>query len=148
MKNIFLAIVLISLNFKVAAFQLVTPSEMMDSQDAPLIELLDSRTIDPQAPEIAVIDPQSADRPIRNPFKMEVEFRSNSGALVDFSSFRAFYGSFKIDVTDRLLREAVRTSTGIRLSNISVPVGRHRIVLQIRDQLNKTSEKEIFFRVE
>jgi hypothetical protein len=79
---------------------------------------------------------------------MEVEFRSNSGALVDFASFRAFYGSFKVDVTERLLKEAVRTSNGIKLSNVSVPVGRHRIVLQIRDQMNKISEKEILFRVE
>lgn len=130
------------------ALQLVTEAEARQSQASPPLASTESRPADPQAPEIALVDPQDTGKPLHNPFKMEVLFKSRSAATLDFSSFRAYYGAFKLDVTDRLLKEAVRTPTGIRLANVSVPSGAHRILLQIRDSMNRVAEKELYFRVE
>ena len=148
MRTLLLASALAMTCGHAGAFQLVTEAEARQSQAAPPLASTESRPTDPQAPEIALVDPQDTGKPLRNPFKLEVLFKSRSAATLDFSSFRAYYGAFKIDVTDRLLKEAVRTPTGIRLANVSVPSGSHRILLQIRDSMNRVAEKELYFRVE
>ena len=103
---------------------------------------------DPLAPTIQLVDPDGLDRPLKNPFKMEVLFKPQQGAMLDFSSFKAFYGTFKIDITDRLLKEAVKTSSSIRLANVDVPPGRHKLLISIKDNLGHTAAKEIAFKVE
>jgi hypothetical protein len=77
-----------------------------------------------------------------------VLFKSKDGIPVDFKSFQALYGSLKLDITSRLMKEAVKTSTGIKLSNVNVPSGTHRILLRIKDSQNRLAEKELFFKVE
>jgi hypothetical protein len=103
---------------------------------------------DPKGPAIQVIDPQSLDIPLKNPFKMEVLFKPQQGATLDFTSFKALYGVLKLDITDRLLKEATKTPTGIRLANVDVPSGRHKLLLSIKDSQGHVSAKEIIFKVE
>ncbi len=130
------------------AVQLVTKEEMLNSQEAPPVLEANAAPQDPLAPQITLVDPDSADKAIKNPFAMEVLFKPKEGASVDFKSFQALYGGFKLDITERLLKEAVRTTTGIRLANVTVPPGKHRIVLRIKDTQNRVAEKEIQFKVE
>ena len=130
------------------AVQLVTKEEMLKSQKvAPVLEA-NATPQDPLAPQITLVDPESADKAIKNPFKMEVQFKPQEGAAVDIKSFQAFYGSLKLDITERLMKEAVRTATGIKLANVTVPSGKHRILLRIKDSQNRLAEKEIQFKVE
>jgi hypothetical protein len=103
---------------------------------------------DPMAPLIAVVDPQGIDKALKNPFRMEIDFKTQSGARLDFSSFKAYYGAFKIDITERLLKEATRTSSGLRLSNVNVPSGSHKIILRIKDDHSRMGERELYFKVE
>jgi len=131
----------------VCAVELVTPEEARSSQLAAMLDA-ELTAPDPLAPSIQLIDPDGLDRPLKNPFKMEVLFKPQQGAMLDFSSFRAFYGTFKIDITDRLLKEAVKTSSSIRLANVDVPSGRHKLLISIKDNLGRTAAKEITFRVE
>jgi len=131
----------------VYAVELVTPEEARSSQQAAMLEA-ELTAPDPLAPSIQLVDPDGLDRPLKNPFKMEVLFKPQQGALLDFSSFRAFYGTFKIDITDRLLKEAVKTSSSIRLANVDVPSGRHKLLISIKDNLGHTAAKEIAFKVE
>jgi hypothetical protein len=131
-----------------AAVQLVTHEEMLKSEKtAPVVEA-NATPVDPLAPQITLVDPDSADKAIKNPFKMEVLFKPQDGASVDFKSFQALYGGLKLDITERLLKEAVKTQTGLRLANVTVPSGKHRILLRIRDSQNRLAEKEIQFKVE
>jgi len=97
-----------------------------------------------------LVDPEAngTDKVVRNPFKMEVIFKPQEGAALDFKSFQALYGSLKMDITDRLLKEAVKTPNGLRLANVNVPSGKHRILLRIKDSQNRLAEKEIQFRVD
>ena len=131
----------------VCAVELVTPEEARSSQLAAMLDA-ELTAPDPLAPSIQLIDPDGLDRPLKNPFKMEVLFKPHQGAMLDFSSFKAFYGTFKIDITDRLLKEAVKTSSSIRLANVDVPSGRHKLLISIKDNLGHTAAKEIAFKVE
>ena len=139
---------LLSFAESIFAMQLVTPEEVMASRSAPPIQEASSDTADPMAPQITVIAPDSIDKAIKNPFKMEVLFKSKDGAVVDFKSFQAFYGLLKLDITSRLMQEAEKTSTGIKLSNVNVPSGSHRILLRIKDSQNRLAEKQLYFKVE
>ena len=132
------------------AIQLVTKEEMLRSLEAPPVVNAAATPADPLAPQIVLVDPEAngADKVVRNPFKMEVIFKPQEGAALDFKSFQALYGSLKMDITERLLKEAVKTPNGLRLANVSVPSGKHRILLRIKDNQNRVAEKEIQFRVD
>ena len=133
-----------------SAIQLVTKEEMIRSQKAPPVLEAAAAPADPLAPQITLVDPEAngTDKVVRNPFKMEVIFKPQEGAALDFKSFQALYGSLKMDITDRLLKEAVKTPNGLRLANVNVPSGKHRILLRIKDSQNRLAEKEIQFRVD
>lgn len=131
----------------VFAFELVTPEEVSQSQDALMLEAELSEP-DPLGPMIQLLDPLSLDLPFKNPFKMEVIFKPQNGSEVDFSTFKAFYGTFKLDITDRLLKEAVKTSSGLRLANVKIPSGRHKLYISIKDNLGHSAAKELAFKVE
>ena len=133
-----------------SAIQLVTKEEMIRSQKAPPVLEAAAAPADPLAPQITLVDPEAngTDKVVRNPFKMEVIFKPQEGAALDFKSFQALYGSLKMDITDRLLKEAVKTPNGLRLANVNAPSGKHRILLRIKDSQNRLAEKEIQFRVD
>ena len=130
------------------AFELVTKAEANASKLASSMQEAEFSQADPRGPAIQVIDPQSLDVPLKNPFKMEVLFKPQQGATLDFNSFKALYGMLKLDITDRLLKEATKTPTGIKLANVDVPSGRHKLLLSIKDSQGHISAKEIIFKVE
>jgi hypothetical protein len=136
--------------FPAMAVQLVTQKEMMQSQNSPPIVEVTAAPSDPLAPQIVVIDPDASgsDKVLKNPFNMEVVFKTQEGASLDFKSFQALYGGLKLDITDRLLKEAVKTPGGLKLANVTVPSGRHRILLRIKDSQSRMAEKEIQFKVD
>ena len=146
----FVVTALMSILFPASAMQLVTKEEMIRSQKAPPVVEAAAAPADPLAPQITLVDPETngADKVVRNPFKMEVIFKPQEGAALDFKSFQALYGSLKMDITDRLLKEAVKTPNGLRLANVNVPSGKHRILLRIKDSQNRLAEKEIQFKVD
>ena len=139
---------LISVATSSYAVQLVTPVEVAASRNAPPVQEASSEPADPMAPQITIFDPDAIDKAIKNPFKMEVFFKSQDGNPVNFKSFQALYGSLKLDITSRLMKEAVKTSMGIKLSNVNVPSGTHRILLRIKDSQNRLAENELFFKVD
>ena len=131
-----------------SAIDLITPDEARRSQQAPPVAEAQSSAPDPMAPLIAVVDPQAIGKALKNPFRMEIDFKTSDGARLDFSTFKAYYGAFKIDITDRLLKEATRTTSGLRLSNVNVPSGSHKIILRIKDDQSRMGERELYFKVE
>ena len=142
------AVLMLCCAMSAKAIDLVTLEEARRSQQAPPVVEAQSSAPDPMAPMIAVVDPQRIDRALKNPFRMEIDFKTQAGAQLDFSSFKAYYGAFKVDITDRLLKEATRTTSGLRLSNVNVPSGSHKVVLRIKDDQNRMGERELYFKVE
>lgn len=131
-----------------SAIDLITPDEARRSQQAPPVAEAQSSAPDPMAPLIAVVDPQAIGKALKNPFRMEIDFKTSDGARLDFSTFKAYYGAFKIDITERLLKEATRTTSGLRLTNVNVPSGSHKIILRIKDDHSRMGERELYFKVE
>lgn len=143
-----LAAVLLPLGQLCYAAQLITPEEALASQTEPELLLMQSAAPDPLAPVITLADLSALDKPLKNPFSMEIFFKSQAGVGLDLSSFKALYGTFKIDITERLLKEATKTIAGLKVANVEVPSGRHTILLRINDSQGRMAEKELSFKVE
>ena len=130
------------------AGELITAEEALASQAAVQMLAVDETPANPQGPSIAVLDAEALSQPVKNPFSIEILMQSQRDAELNFASFKAFYGAFKIDITERLLKEASKTLTGLRLTNLQIPSGRHKILLRVSDSKGRTAEKEIAFKVE
>ena len=127
---------------------LITPEEALASQAAVPMLAVDDTPANPQGPVIAVVDAEALAQPVKNPFSIEILLQAQRDAEVNFASFKAFYGAFKIDITERLLKEASKTLTGLKIAHVQIPPGRHKILLRVSDTKGRTAEKEIAFKVE
>jgi hypothetical protein len=130
------------------AAPLVSLEEMLASQNATALAPVDATPVNSLAPQIAVTAPDSLEQAMKNPFNIEILLKAQKDAELNFGSFKAFYGTFRLDITDRLLKEAAKTLSGLKLSNLEVPSGKHKIVLRISDSQGRTAEKEIIIKVE
>ena len=128
--------------------ELITAEEALASQAAVPMLAVDETPANPQGPVIAVMDAGALAQPMKNPFSIEILMQAQRDADLNFASFKAFYGAFKIDITERLLKEASKTLTGLKLANLQIPSGRHKILLRVSDSKGRTTEKEITFKVE
>lgn len=130
------------------AAPLVSLEEMLASQNGTALAPVDATPVNPLAPQISVTAPNSLEPAMKNPFNIEILLKAQKDAELNFGSFRAFYGTFRLDITDRLLKEAVKTLNGLKLSNLEVPAGKHKIILRISDMQGRAAEKEIIIKVE
>ena len=128
--------------------ELITAEEAQASQAAVPMLAVDEAPMNPQGPVIAVVDAEALAQPVKNPFSMERLLQAQRDAELNFASFKAFYGAFKIDITQRLLKESSKTLTGLKIANVQIPSGRHKILLRVSDTKGRTAEKEIAFKVE
>ena len=128
--------------------ELITAEEAQASQAAVPMLAVDEAPMNPQGPVIAVVDAEALAQPVKNPFSMEILLQAQRDAELNFASFKAFYGAFKIDITQRLLKESSKTLTGLKIANVQIPSGRHKILLRVSDTKGRTAEKEIAFKVE
>ncbi|NBQ40217.1 MAG: hypothetical protein EBU34_10710 [Alphaproteobacteria bacterium] len=148
LANWSLCCVLLSAPAAGIATPLVTKEEMLASQNGTALAAVDATPANPLAPQILVTAPDSLERVMKNPFNMEILLKAQKDAELNFGSFKAYYGTFRLDITERLLKEAAKTLTGLKLSNLEVPAGKHKIVLRISDTQGRTAEKEIIIKVE
>ena len=58
------------------------------------------------------------------------------------------YGAFKIDITARITKFVKVTTEGFNLENAQIPVGKHRLTLQVQDEKQRVAERELRFEVE
>ena len=128
--------------------ELITVEEALASQAAVPMLSVDETPANPQGPVIAVVGAEALAQPVKNPFSIEIMMQAQRDAELNFASFKAFYGAFKIDITERLLKEASKTVSGLKLANLQIPSGRHKILLRVSDTKGRTAEKEIAFKVE
>jgi hypothetical protein len=140
-----LVIILAPLQALAGPIWLVTPEEMIKSNGSkPLfypkvVPLLD-------APVIDVITPK-LDGPISSPTPILLKFTPKAPAIVKSESFKAYYGSFQIDITARLLGVAQVTTQGINLKEAALPKGSHKITLNVQDSEGRLGSKIIEFEI-
>ena len=77
-----------------------------------------------------------------------VRFNAVAPAKIDPESFRVLYGSFRLNITDRIRKVASVREDGIAVEGAVLPAGNHRLVLVIADSAGRVSEKDIRLTVE
>jgi hypothetical protein len=98
------------------------------------------------APTIRVEEPNTT-RPINSPVRIRVTFQPASNATIVVDSFRVRYGSLGIDITRRILAHARPTASGVTVNDAELPRGRHRVTIQIADNLGRVGSKSLEFTV-
>ena len=96
---------------------------------------------------INVVAPPNLADPVLSPLDIELTFRTD-GALIDLSSFSAYYGSFRLDITERILKRAILTQSGLKIKNVQIPKGKHKLLLIISDLRGRSSQREIYLEVD
>ena len=127
-----------------APFLLVTEEEAVAGRvgtPAPV-----TRSVAVGMPRIEIDTPEGS-RPQSVPISFRLRFIPGPDAAIDPNSFRAFYGAFGIDITDRLRGRARIDAAGIVAENVAVPSGDHRVVLTITDSRGRTGRREHRFTV-
>ncbi len=100
-------------------------------------------------PQIDILKPEpAADLKIKAPFAISVLFKGQSDAAIDPATFKVMYGALKFDITNRITKFVKVTPAGFSLENAQIPVGKHRLILQIQDEKQRVAERELRVEVE
>lgn len=128
---------------------LVSPLEAQDYQGAQGFAqpaLLRAKAL---VPVIDILQPEpTAESKVRAPFSIVVRFKGQPDAEILPASFKVLYGALRLDITGRITKYVNVSSEGFALENAKIPVGRHRLILQIADDKQRLGERELKFEVE
>lgn len=128
---------------------LVTPQEALayqgeDAFNAPTP--LRTRSV---APLIQIVQPVPvSDLKVKSPFPISVQFKGLSDALIDPKTFKVLYGTFKLDITDRITKYVKVDKEGFSFDQAKIPSGKHRLILQVQDEKKRMAERELKVEVE
>ncbi|MDO9073083.1 MAG: hypothetical protein Q7U73_07440 [Rubrivivax sp.] len=98
------------------------------------------------APAIEVVTP-AGEATVNSPLRLEVRFRPAPGARIVPDSFRLLYGLLKIDLTERLQRQARLSERGVVVEGARMPQGTHRLLLRVADDQGRMAEQAVVFHV-
>ena len=144
-KSLTLAMFLFSAKLFAQPLMLVTEAEAKASIEAGGLPTPRSSP-QPGAPRIELLSPD-INRPVTVPTKIEVKFSGNPPGEPKPETFKALYGAFKIDITQRLLGVAKVTKEGITVSDASLPSGKHQLLLSLTDSLGREAQQVVSFVV-
>ncbi len=100
-------------------------------------------------PLIDILKPDPvADLKVKAPFAISVQFKSQADAPIDPATFKVMYGALKIDITSRITKFVKVTKDGFALDNAQIPLGKHRLTLQVQDEKQRVAERELRVEVE
>ena len=128
---------------------LVTPAEAIEFKGEDGFN--EQPALRPRAvvPLIDILKPEPvSDLKVKAPFAIAVQFKSQADAAIDPTTFKVMYGAFKIDITSRITKFVKVTREGFALENAQIPVGRHRLTLQVQDEKQRVAERELRLEVE
>ena len=128
---------------------LVTPAEAIEFKGEDGFN--EQPALRPRAvvPLIDILKPEPvSDLKVKAPFAIAVQFKSQADAAIDPTTFKVMYGAFKIDITSRITKFVKVTQEGFSLENAQIPVGRHRLTLQVQDEKQRVAERELRVEVE
>jgi len=130
-------------------FNLVTESEYLASEaQEKLAPPFNPRsTPGPSDPIIDIRSP-SLTAPVKAPVSIDLRCLTSGAAKINWESFKILYGAFKLDITDRVKKEAKMLSDGIQIASANLPSGSHKLVIQVANTEGKQAEREVRFTVE
>lgn len=146
-KNIFFSALFLVISHipALADTLLVTPEEMRQSNEADTgirpksVPALDSPTIELVLPRLP--------GEVTSPTPIELRFIAVTPGTIKPESFKALYGTFKVDITERILGVTQVTPSGISVKEAKLPKGKHRIQLLLEDSLGRVGIRWMEFEV-
>ena len=98
------------------------------------------------APTIRIEEPDIT-RPVRSPVNIRIRFQAAANARIEVNSLRVRYGRLGIDITRRILAHARPTPSGVFVEDAELPRGRHRVTIQIADNMGRVGSKSFDFNI-
>ena len=128
---------------------LVSPAEVLSYQGEGGFNEQPALRARAVVPQIDILKPEPvADLKVKAPFAIAVLFKAQSDAPIDPSTFKVMYGAMKFDITSRITKFVKVTREGFTLDNAQIPVGKHRLTLQVQDEKQRVAERELRVEVE
>ena len=128
---------------------LVTPAEAIEFKGEEGFMAQPALRARAVVPLIDILKPEPvADLKVKAPFAIVVQFRGQADSPIDPASFKVLYGGLKIDITSRITKFVKVTKDGFALDNAQIPVGKHRLTMQILDDKQRMAERELRVEVE
>ena len=110
--------------------------------------MLNPRSVSqPGSPQIEFLTPDIS-KPVSAPTNIDIRFVGNPPSEPKPDTFRVLYGSFRIDITQRLLGVAKVSKDGIKVKDAVLPKGRHQLSLMITDSMGRQNQQVVAFTVE
>ena len=110
--------------------------------------MLNPRSVSqPGSPQIEFLAPDIS-KPVTAPTSIDIRFVGNPPSEAKPDTFRVLYGSFRIDITQRLLGVAKVSKDGIKVKDAVLPKGRHQLSLMITDSMGRQNQQLVAFTVE
>jgi hypothetical protein len=151
MKKLICVAALMALPFAAAAQTdwLISPAEALSYQGEGGFNEQPALRARAVVPQIDILKPEPvADLKVKAPFAIAVLFKAQNDAAIDPSTFKVMYGALKFDITSRITKFVKVTSAGFSLDNAQIPVGKHRLTLQVQDEKQRVAERELRVEVE
>ena len=145
MKIVLFSLLLISTQIFAQSIFLVSEEEVVKS-NANKAFFYPKSVTSPDAPKIELISPK-LDSAISSPTQIELKFLPKTPATTKPETFRILYGTFQIDITERLLKVATVTPEGINVPEAKLPNGRHKLVLNVQDSDGRVGSRIIEFEI-
>src|SRR5215469_9250069 len=98
------------------------------------------------APTIRIEEPDIT-RPVRSPVNIRIRFQAAANGRIEVNTLRVRYGRLGIDITRRILAHARPTPSGVFVEDAELPRGRHRVTIQIADNMGRAGSKSFDFNV-
>jgi hypothetical protein len=130
---------------RASAWPLVTRQQLQRENAAPHNQTAPTPTPS-GAPTIRIEQPDIT-RPIRSPVDIRISFQAAANSRIAVNSLRVRYGFLGIDITRRILAHARPTATGVFVEDAELPRGRHKVTIQIADNMGRTGATSFDFNV-
>jgi len=130
-------------------FDLVSQSEYLasEAQEKSVPSFVARASAGPLDPIIDIRSP-SLTGPVKAPVSIDLRFLASGAAKINWESLKILYGAFKLDITDRVRKEAKVLPDGIQIASANLPSGSHKLLIQVANTEGKQAEREVRFTVE
>lgn len=144
-KTFFLSLLFASTQIYAQTTFLVSEEEMVKS-NANKTFFYPKTVVSPDAPKIELVSPK-LDSTVSSPTQIQLKFLPKTPATTKPETFRILYGTFQIDITERLLKVATVTPQGINVPEAKLPNGKHKLVLNVQDSDGRMGSRLIEFEI-
>jgi hypothetical protein len=124
---------------------LVSPEEMSFSNNA--VSKITAKSAPQKDAPLIEVETPVLNSAVSSPTPIKLKFQATAPSSVKPESFKLLYGSWGIDITNRIAGKAKLTDQGIEVSKAELPKGHHRLTISIEDTSGRVGSKVLEFEV-